>query len=154
MESYEAPNISHLEEKLSVFEERIDGLEIAIETRVAALEEGVSIKINSSLELIDKSEVNIRDIKTTMRSELNSIQDAMTEQDTRNRNIENNVRELLRQFEGTIRSLIDQATNRFQTQTIRVTEALDQRIELVNNEMKGLEERIMRILENPLTGQR
>ena len=89
-----------------------------------------------------------------MRSELNSIQDAMTEQDTRNRNIENNVRELLRQFEGTIRSLIDQATNRFQTQTIRVTEALDQRIELVNNEMKGLEERIMRILENPLTGQR
>ncbi len=154
VESYEAPNISHLEEKLSVFEERIDGLEIAIETRVAALEEGVSIKINSSLELIDKSEVNIRDIKTTMRSELNSIQDAMTEQDTRNRNIENNVRELLRQFEGTIRSLIDQATNRFQTQTIRVTEALDQRIELVNNEMKGLEERIMRILENPLTGQR
>ena len=154
MESYEAPNISHLEEKLSVFEERIDGLEIAIETRVAALEEGVSIKINSSLELIDKSEVNIRDIKTTMRSELNSIQDAMTEQDTRNRNIENNVRELLRQFEGTIRSLIDQATNRFQTQTIRVTEALDQRIELVNNVMKGLEERIMRILENPLTGQR
>ena len=153
VESYQPPDLSGYEEQLGVFEERIDGLETAIETRVAALEDSLTIKIDSSYELIEKSEETLRDVKTTMRNEINTMQDIITEQDTRNRNVENNVRSIIRSFESDQRNTADHNSDRFQSQTNRLTEAFDKRIELNDIKMKEIEERIMRVLKNPLTGK-
>ena len=140
--SYEAPNISHLETKQKVFEERINNLEAKLVT-----------EINSSIELIDNSIASTRDLKSNVREELSEIHDIMTEQDSRNRNVEGIVRDLLRTFESDMRGTIDHASDRFDNQTSRLNTAFDRRVELMDTKLKELEERLMKILKNPLTGR-
>tara|TARA_R100000458_G_scaffold35575_1_gene32976 strand:+ start:2113 stop:2682 length:570 start_codon:yes stop_codon:yes gene_type:complete len=140
--SYEAPNISHLETRQDVFEERINNLEEKLVT-----------EINSSIELIDNSVESTRDLKSNVREQLSEIHDVMSEQDSRNRNVEGIVRDLLRTFESDMRGTIDHATDRFDNQTSRLNDSFDRRVELMDTKLKELEERLMRILENPLTGK-
>tara|TARA_R100000656_G_scaffold124755_1_gene103729 strand:+ start:2179 stop:2823 length:645 start_codon:yes stop_codon:yes gene_type:complete len=168
IQSYVAPDLSGFENRLSIFEEKTNALEVLLTEKISNMEtllntevNGVKVLLTTELDkatqLVQSAQEDARSIRTDMRKDLTEIQDNIGAVDRRSRNSETEVREALRTAETDIRSLIDHANDRFDGKRTAIESDAQRRAEAIDVKLKELEERLRemltRALNNPLAGK-
>jgi vacuolar-type H+-ATPase subunit H len=153
---YVAPDLSNFTIKLKVFEERVGSLEELLTIKIANMEVLLTTELDKATQLVRSAQEDARSIRTDMRKDLTEIQDSISAVDKRSRNMNKEVREVLRQAETDIRSLIDHANDRFDSKRTAIESDGQRRIEIIDMKLADLEKKItemlQRALTNPLTG--
>jgi len=143
---YVAPDLSGFTLKLDVLEERI-----------ISLEDNVSTELRTVKELVGSAQDDARTIRIDLRKDINEVQDQVAASDRRSRNMDQEVRTSLRQTETDLRTMIDHASDRFDSKRTAIESDAQRRIELIDNKLSELEtklrEMLQRALDNPLAGQ-
>jgi vacuolar-type H+-ATPase subunit H len=157
IQSYVAPDLSGFENRLSVFEEKTNALEILLNEKITNMEVLLTTELDKATQLVQSAQEDARSIRTDMRKDLTEIQDSISAVDKRSRNMNTEVREALRTAETDIRSLIDHANDRFDSKRTAIESDGQRRIEIIDTKLEALEKKItdmlQRALNNPLTGQ-
>jgi hypothetical protein len=143
---YVAPDLSGFTLKLDVLEERI-----------ISLEDNMGTELRSVKELVGAAQDDARTIRIDLRKDINEVQDQVAAVDRRSRNMDQEVRASLRQTETDLRTMIDHASDRFDSKRTAIESDAQRRIELIDNKLSELEtklrEMLQRALDNPLAGQ-
>ena len=143
---YVAPDLSGFTVKLDVLEERI-----------TSLEDNVNTEVRTVKELVGAAQDDARTIRIDLRKNINEVQDQVAGVDRRSRNMDQEVRASLRQTETDLRTMIDHASDRFDSKRTAIESDAQRRIELIDNKLSALEtklrEMLQRALDNPLAGQ-
>jgi hypothetical protein len=143
---YIAPDLSGFTLKLDVLEERI-----------ISLEDNMGTELRTVKELVGAAQDDARTIRIDLRKDINEVQDQVAAVDRRSRNMDQEVRTSLRQTETDLRTMIDHASDRFDSKRTAIESDAQRRIELIDNKLSELEtklrEMLQRALDNPLAGQ-
>ena len=143
---YVAPDLSGFSLKLDVLEERI-----------ISLEDNMGTELRSVKELVGAAQDDARTIRIDLRKDINEVQDQVAAVDRRSRNMDQEVRASLRQTETDLRTMIDHASDRFDSKRTAIESDAQRRIELIDSKLSELEsklrEMLQRALDNPLAGQ-
>ena len=143
---YVAPDLSGFNLKLDVLEERI-----------ISLEDNMSSELRTVKELVGAAQDDARTIRIDLRKDINEVQDQVAGVDRRSRNMDQEVRTSLRQTETDLRTMIDHASDRFDSKRTAIESDAQRRIELIDSKLSELEsklrEMLQRALDNPLAGQ-
>jgi len=143
---YVAPDLSGFNLKLDVLEERI-----------ISLEDNMSTELRTVKELVGAAQDDARTIRIDLRKDINEVQDQVAGVDRRSRNMDQEVRTSLRQTETDLRTMIDHASDRFDSKRTAIESDAQRRIELIDSKLSELEsklrEMLQRALDNPLAGQ-
>ncbi len=143
---YVAPDLSGFTLKLDVLEERI-----------ISLEDNMGTELRTVKELVGAAQDDARTIRIDLRKDINGVQDQVAGVDRRSRNMDQEVRASLRQTETDLRTMIDHASDRFDSKRTAIESDAQRRIELIDNKLSELEQKLremlQRALDNPLAGQ-
>jgi len=143
---YVAPDLSGFTLKLDVLEERI-----------ISLEDNMGTELRTVKELVGAAQDDARTIRIDLRKDINEVQDQVAAVDRRSRNMDQEVRTSLRQTETDLRTMIDHASDRFDSKRTAIESDAQRRIELIDNKLSELETKLrgmlQRALDNPLAGQ-
>ena len=143
---YVAPDLSGFNLKLDVLEERI-----------ISLEDNMGTELRTVKELVGAAQDDARTIRIDLRKDINEVQDQVAGVDRRSRNMDQEVRASLRQTETDLRTMIDHASDRFDSKRTAIESDAQRRIELIDSKLSELEtklrEMLQRALDNPLAGQ-
>jgi len=143
---YVAPDLSGFNLKLDVLEERI-----------ISLEDNMGTELRTVKELVGAAQDDARTIRIDLRKDINEVQDQVAAVDRRSRNMDQEVRASLRQTETDLRAMIDHANDRFDSKRTAIESDAQRRIELIDNKLSELEQKLremlQRALDNPLAGQ-
>ena len=143
---YVAPDLSGFNIKLDVLEERI-----------ISLEDNMGTELRTVKELVGAAQDDARTIRIDLRKDINEVQDQVAASDRRSRNMDQEVRTSLRQTETDLRTMIDHASDRFDSKRTAIESDAQRRIELIDSKLSELEtklrEMLQRALNNPLSGQ-
>ena len=143
---YVAPDLSGFTLKLDVLEERI-----------ISLEDNLNVELRTVKELVGSAQDDARTIRIDLRKDINEVQDQVAAVDRRSRNMDQEVRTSLRQTETDLRTMIDHASDRFDSKRTAIESDAQRRIELIDSKLSELEsklrEMLKRALDNPLAGQ-
>jgi Mg2+ and Co2+ transporter CorA len=143
---YIAPDLSGFNLKLDVLEERI-----------ISLEDNMGTELRTVKELVGAAQDDARTIRIDLRKDINEVQDQVAGVDRRSRNMDQEVRASLRQTETDLRTMIDHASDRFDSKRTAIESDAQRRIELIDSKLSELEsklrEMLQRALDNPLAGQ-
>ena len=143
---YVAPDLSSFTLRLEVLEERI-----------VSLEDNVGTELRTVKELVGAAQDDARTIRIDLRKDINEVQDQVAASDRRSRNMDQEVRTSLRQTETDLRTMIDHASDRFDSKRTAIESDAQRRIELIDSKLSALEtklrEMLQRALDNPLAGQ-
>jgi hypothetical protein len=143
---YVAPDLSGFTLKLDVLEERI-----------ISLEDNMGTELRTVKELVGAAQDDARTIRIDLRKDINEVQDQVAGVDRRSRNMDQEVRASLRQTETDLRTMIDHASDRFDSKRTAIESDAQRRIELIDNKLSELEQKLremlQRALDNPLAGQ-
>jgi len=143
---YVAPDLSGFNIKLDVLEERI-----------ISLEDNMGTELRTIKELVGAAQDDARTIRIDLRKDINEVQDQVAASDRRSRNMDQEVRASLRQTETDLRTMIDHASDRFDSKRTAIESDAQRRIELIDSKLSALEtklrEMLQRALDNPLAGQ-
>ena len=154
---YVAPDLSNFTVKLNVFEERTIALEELLNTKITNMEVLLTTELDKATQLVQSAQEDARSIRNDMRKDLTEIQDSIAAVDKRSRTSETVIREALRTAETDIRSLIDHASDRFDSKRTAIESDFTRRMESIDVKLQELEDRLRimleRALNNPLTGQ-
>ena len=143
---YVAPDLSGFTLRLEVLEERI-----------VSLQENVNIETSTLKELVGAAQDDARTIRTDIRNDVHEAHDQIANVDKRSRSTEQDIRTSLRQTETDLRTMIDHASDRFDSKRNAIESDAQRRIELIDSKLSTLEtklrEMLQRALDNPLAGQ-
>ena len=143
---YVAPDLSSFNLRLEVLEERI-----------VSLQENVNIETSTLKELVGAAQDDARTIRTDIRNDVHEAHDQIANVDKRSRAMEQDIRTSLRQTETDLRTMIDHASDRFDSKRTAIESDAQRRIELIDSKLSELEtklrEMLQRALDNPLAGQ-
>ena len=143
---YVAPDLSSFNLRLEVLEERI-----------VSLQENVNIETSTLKELVGAAQDDARTIRTDIRNDVHEAHDQISNVDKRSRATEQDIRTSLRQTETDLRTMIDHASDRFDSKRTAIESDAQRRIELIDSKLTALEtklrEMLQRALDNPLAGQ-
>ena len=143
---YVAPDVTTFTVKLDVLEERL-----------TSLEETNKVEIRTVKELVGSAQNDARTIRVDLRKDINEVQDQIAGVDKRSRDMNTDVRSSLRQTETDLRTMIDHASDRFDSKRTAIEQDGQRRIETIDTKLTELEERLRTMLEralnNPLAGQ-
>ena len=143
---YVAPDLSGFNLRLEVLEERI-----------VSLQENVNIETSTLKELVGAAQDDARTIRTDIRNDVHEAHDQIANVDKRSRSTEQDIRTSLRQTETDLRTMIDHASDRFDSKRNAIESDAQRRIELIDSKLSTLEtklrEMLQRALDNPLAGQ-
>jgi|TARA_R110002049_G_scaffold205923_1_gene376447 hypothetical protein len=143
---YVAPDLSGFTLRLEVLEERI-----------VSLQENVNIETSTLKELVGAAQDDARTIRTDIRNDVHEAHDQISNVDKRSRATEQDIRKSLRQTETDLRTMIDHASDRFDSKRNAIESDAQRRIELIDSKLSTLEtklrEMLQRALDNPLAGQ-
>ena len=143
---YVAPDLSGFNLRLEVLEERI-----------VSLQENVNIETSTLKELVGAAQDDARTIRTDIRNDVHEAHDQIANVDKRSRATEQDIRTSLRQTETDLRTMIDHASDRFDSKRTAIESDAQRRIELIDSKLSDLEtklrEMLQRALDNPLAGQ-
>ena len=146
IDKYVAPDLSGFSLKLDVLEERITSLETNTNTEMSTVKE-----------LVSAAQEDARTIRTDLRTDVSDVQDQISAVDKRSRTMDQEVRTSLRQPETDLRTIIDHASDRFDSKRTAIESDAQRRIESIDTKLKELEDRLRTMLEralnNPLAGQ-
>jgi len=143
---YVAPDLTTFTVKLDVLEERL-----------TSLEETNKVEIRTVKELVGSAQSDARTIRIDLRKDINEVQDQIAGVDKRSRDMDTSIRSSLRQTETDLRTMIDHASDRFDSKRTAIEQDGQRRIETIDIKLTELEERLRTMLEralnNPLAGQ-
>jgi len=143
---YVAPDLTTFTVKLDVLEERL-----------TSLEETNKVEIRTVKELVGSAQSDARTIRIDLRKDINEVQDQIAGVDKRSRDMDTSIRSSLRQTETDLRTMIDHASDRFDSKRTAIEQDGQRRIETIDTKLTELEERLRTMLEralnNPLAGQ-
>jgi len=137
--SYVAPDLSAFDKQLGI-------LDIEVNTT----KELISTEINSIKESVDEAQDTTRDIRTTMKTDINGFSDQIAAIDKRSREDGLETRTAMRNAENEVRALIANTSKRWDDKLQKVDNKLqhvDSQIEALENK---LDKKITKALENPL----
>jgi len=137
--AYVAPDLSGVDKKLEV-----------LDIEVTTTKELISTEINSIKDTVDEAQDTTRDIRTTMKTDINTFSDQIAAIDKRSREDGLETRSAMRNAENEVRALIADTSKRWDDKLQKV----DNKLQTVDNLMEMLEtkldKKITKALENPL----
>jgi len=137
--SYVAPDLSKFDKEIGI---------LTIE--VTTTKELISTEISSIKEIVDEAQDTTRDIRTTMKTDINTFSDQIAAIDKRSREDGLETRTAMRNAENEVRALIADTSKRWDDKLQKV----DNKLQTVDNLMEMLEtkldKKITKALENPL----
>ena len=143
---YVAPDLSGFTLKLDILEERI-----------ISLEDNMGTELRSVKELVGAAQDDARTIRIDLRNDVHEAHDQIANVDKRSRSMEQDIRTSLRQTETDLRTMIDHASDRFDSKRTAIDSDAQRRIELIDSKLSELETKLrgmlQRALDNPLAGQ-
>lgn len=139
IKAYVAPDLSGVDKKLEV-----------LTVEVTTTKELISTEINSIKDTVDEAQDTTRDIRTTMKTDINMFSDQIAAIDKRSREDGLETRTAMRNAENEVRALIADTSKRWDDKLQKV----DNKLQTVDNLMEMLEtkldKKITKALENPL----
>ncbi len=137
--SYVAPDLSGVDKKLKV-----------LDIEVTTTKELISTEISSIKDIVDEAQDTTRDIRTTMKTDINLFSDQIAAIDKRSREDGLETRTAMRNAENEVRQLIADTSKRWDDKLQKV----DNKLQKVDNQIEMLEtkldKKITKALENPL----
>ena len=139
IKAYVAPDLSGVDKKLEV-----------LTVEVTTTKELISTEINSIKDIVDEAQDTTRDIRTTMKTDINMFSDQIAAIDKRSREDGLETRTAMRNAENEVRALIADTSKRWDDKLQKV----DNKLQKVDNQIEMLEtkldKKITKALENPL----
>ena len=137
--SYVAPDLSEFDKKLGI-----------LDVEVTDTKELISTEINSIKTIVGEAQDTTRDIRTTMKTDINQFSDQIAAIDKRAREDGLETRTAMRNAENEVRALIADTSKRWDDKLQKV----DNKLQKVDNQIEMLEtkldKKITKALENPL----
>ena len=137
--SYVAPDLSGFDKKLGV-----------LNIEVTTTKELLGTEVRTMKAIIDEAQDTTRDIRTTMKTDINLFSDQIAAIDKRSRADGLETRTAMRNAENEVRELIADTSKRWDDKLQKV----DNKLQKVDNQIEQLEEKldkkITKALENPL----
>lgn len=137
--AYVAPDLSEVDKKLEV-----------LNIEVTTTKDLISTEINSIKDIVDEAQDTTRDIRTTMKTDINMFSDQIAAIDKRSREDGLETRTAMRNAENEVRALIADTSKRWDDKLQKV----DNKLQKVDNQIEMLEtkldKKITKALENPL----
>ena len=137
--SYVAPDLSGFDKQLEV-----------LDIEVTTTKELISTEISSIKEIVGEAQDTTRDIRTTMKTDINMFSDQIAAIDKRSREDGLETRTAMRNAENEVRQLIADTSKRWDDKLQKV----DNKLQKVDNQIEMLEDKldkkITKALENPL----
>ena len=137
--SYVAPDLSKFDKEMGI-----------LNIEVTTTKELISTEISSIKETVDEAQDTTRDIRTTMKTDINMFSDQIAAIDKRSREDGLETRTAMRNAENEVRALIADTSKRWDDKLQKVDNKLqtvDTQIEALENK---LDKKITKALENPL----
>ena len=155
--SYIAPDLSGIDNRLNLVEEKLTNLETLLNNKITNMEQILQSEISTAMALVTAAQGDARDIRNELRKDFNEVQDQITSVDKRSRASDQETRGAVRTAENEIKSLIQHAEDRFDGKRTAIEQDATRRSESINVLLKDLEDRLRamltRALNNPLAGQ-
>ena len=137
--SYVAPDLSGFDKKLGV-----------LNIEVTTTKELIGTEVRTMKAIIDEAQDTTRDIRTTMKTDINLFSDQIAAIDKRSREDGLETRTAMRNAENEVRQLIADTSKRWDDKLQKV----DNKLQKVDNQIEMLEDKldkkITKALENPL----
>ena len=155
--SYIAPDLSGIDNRLNLVEEKLTNLETLLNNKITNMEQILQSEISTAMALVTAAQGDARDIRNELRKDFNEVQDQITAVDKRSRTSEQDTRGTVRTAENEIKTLIQHAEDRFDGKRTAIESDATRRNEAIDGKLKELEDRLRdmltRALNNPLAGQ-
>ena len=155
--SYIAPDLSGIDNRLNLVEEKLTNLETLLNNKITNMEQILQSEISTAMSLVTAAQGDARDIRNELRKDFNEVQDQITAVDKRSRTSEQDTRGTVRTAENEIKTLIQHAEDRFDGKRTAIESDATRRNEAIDGKLKELENRLRdmltRALNNPLAGQ-
>jgi phosphoglycerate-specific signal transduction histidine kinase len=155
--SYIAPDLSGINNRLNLVEEKLTSLETLLNNKITNMEQFLQSEISTAMSLVTAAQGDARDIRNELRKDFNEVQDQITAVDKRSRTSEQDTRGTVRTAENEIKTLIQHAEDRFDGKRTAIESDATRRNEAIDGKLKELEDRLRdmltRALNNPLAGQ-
>ena len=137
--SYVAPDLSGLDKQLGI-----------LDVEVTDTKQLIRSEINSIKDIVSEAQDTTRDIRTTMKTDINLFSDQISAIDKRSREDGLETRTAMRNAENEVRQLIADTSKRWDDKLQKV----DNKLQKVDNQIEMLEtkldKKITKALENPL----
>ena len=137
--SYVAPDLSGFDKKLGV-----------LNIEVTTTKELIGTEVRTMKAIIDEAQDTTRDIRTTMKTDINLFSDQIAAIDKRSREDGLETRTAMRNAENEVRQLIADTSKRW----VDKLQKVDNKLQKVDNQIEMLEDKldkkITKALENPL----
>ena len=137
--SYVAPDLSKFDKKLEV-----------LDVEVTTTKQLIKSEISSIKTIVGEAQDTTRDIRTTMKTDINQFSDQIAAIDKRSREDGLETRTAMRNAENEVRALIADTSKRWDDKLQKV----DNKLQKVDNQIEMLEtkldKKITKALENPL----
>ena len=155
--SYIAPDLSGINNRLNLVEEKLTSLETLLNNKITNMEQFLQSEISTAMSLVTAAQGDARDIRNELRKDFNEVQDQITAVDKRSRTSEQDTRGTVRTAENEVKTLIQHAEDRFDGKRTAIESDATRRNEAIDGKLKELEDRLRdmltRALNNPLAGQ-
>tara|TARA_B110000211_G_scaffold214115_1_gene255268 strand:+ start:87 stop:698 length:612 start_codon:yes stop_codon:yes gene_type:complete len=155
--SYIAPDLSGIDNRLNLVEEKLTNLETLLNNKITNMEQILQSEISTAMSLVTAAQGDARDIRNELRKDFNEVQDQISAVDKRSRASDQETRGAVRTAENEIKTLIQHAEDRFDGKRTAIEQDATRRSESINVLLKDLEDRLRamltRALNNPLAGQ-
>ena len=161
VKNFEAPDLSAIQEQISVTDERINSIESIVKTQL----EAITIEVGALKDVAGTALDDARSIKSEIREDLHTVLDEIAVSDKRVREVSQELRTSIRNSENTIRNiiannatrisnLVDASSTRFATARTQIESDFVRKSEAIDTKLLEMESRINKTLEryfkNPL----
>ena len=161
VKNFEAPDLSAIQEQISVTDERINSIESIVKTQL----EAITIEVGALKDVAGTALDDARSIKSEIREDLHTVLDEIAVSDKRVREVSQELRLSIRNSENTIRNiiannatrisnLVDASSTRFATARTQIESDFVRKSEAIDTKLLEMESRINKTLEryfkNPL----
>ena len=102
VKNFEAPDLSAIQEQISVTDERINSIESIVKTQL----EAITIEVGALKDVAGTALDDARSIKSEIREDLHTVLDEIAVSDKRVREVSQELRLSIRNSENTIRNII------------------------------------------------
>ena len=137
--SYVAPDLSEFDKKLGI-----------LDVEVTDTKELISTEINSIKTIVGEAQDTTRDIRTTMKTDINQFSDQIAAIDKRAREDGLETRTAMRNAENEVRALIADTSKRWDDKLQKVDNKLQKVVNQIEMLETKLDKKITKALENPL----
>ena len=155
--SYIAPDLSGIDNRLNLVEEKLTNLETLLNNKITNMEQILQSEISTAMSLVTAAQGDAMDIRNELRKDFNEVQDQISAVDKRSRASDQETRGAVRTAENEIKTLIQHAEDRFDGKRTAIESDAVRRNEVIDVKLKDLETRLRemltRALNNPLAGQ-